>query len=516
MIRTAYVIVFYLLVMQLGVAQPNIQWQQTFGGSFIEEAYSVIEDSDGNTLITGVTASNDGDVFGNHGSADYWVLKLNSQGNIIWKRLLGGSKNDIATSIDETEDGGYIVAGYSNSDDFDVSANHGGEFDGWVVKLNKFGIKEWAKAIGGSKTDMIYCVQGTSDNGCIVVGETDSPDGDVSISKGKLDVWVVKMDSQGEIEWEKSFGGSEEDKASSVTACSDSSYLVVGETRSIDGDVTNQNGSVDFWVLKLRPTGELDWQKTFGGTSADYGSDGIQTLSGDYVITGYVGSQNSGDVTGHNQLGSFDYWVVRLDQSGNLKWQKTAGGSDADWARQIVQSPLGGFIVTGSTISLNGDVFNNFTTPNYWLIKVSEDGELLWQKTYGGSLADRSYAIANSYGNRVIIAGYTRSTDGDVSGANHHGNTDFWIVKLSPENTSPNQTPEAETLKLYPNPCGASVMLEIPEADELEIILTDISGKTVLAKKMSGAQELLNLSNLPRGVYLLRAGKWVEMVYKTE
>ncbi|MBL7828657.1 MAG: T9SS type A sorting domain-containing protein, partial [Saprospiraceae bacterium] len=115
-----------------------------------------------------------------------------------------------------------------------------------------------------------------------------------------------------------------------------------------------------------------------------------------------------------------------------------------------------------------------------------------------------------------ILAGYTWSTDGDAAGANYHGYSDFWIVKLSPENTSPAHTPESETLKLYPNPCGASVMLEIPDIDALEIILMDISGKTVLTKKMSGTQEQLNLANLPRGVYLLRVGKWVEVVYKTE
>ncbi|MBL7828660.1 MAG: T9SS type A sorting domain-containing protein [Saprospiraceae bacterium] len=516
MIRTACIIVFYLLITQLSVAQPSIQWQKAFGGSSYDDPYDIVQISSGGYLVVGTTASNDGDIFGDYGSLDYWILKLNEQGSVLWKKLLGGSLNDIPRSVAETQDGGFIVAGYSNSSDIDVIGNHGGSIDGWIVKLNKFGMKEWTKAIGGSKWDEIHSVKTTSDNGCIVVGKTDSNNGDVSISNGKLDVWVVKLDAQGEIEWEKSYGGSEDDESSSVIICSDGGYLVVGETSSIDGDVIGQHGSVDFWVLKLRPNGDMEWQKTLGGTGGDYGSDGLETTNGDYVITGYVGSHNSGDVTGHDQLGSFDYWIVRLDKDGDIKWQKTAGGSSADWARQIVQSPQGGFIVTGTTISLDGDVINNVEVPNFWLIKLSEEGELLWQKTYGGSMSDRSYAISNTNDSGYILAGYTWSTDGDAAGANYHGYSDFWIVKLSPENTSPTQTPETETLKLYPNPCGASVLLEIPEADELEIILTDISGKTLLAKKMSGAQEQLNLANLPRGVYLLRVGKWAEVVYKTE
>ncbi|MBL7828661.1 MAG: T9SS type A sorting domain-containing protein [Saprospiraceae bacterium] len=516
MIKTAYVIAFYLLVMQLSVAQPSIQWQKAFGGTFTEEALHIIQATDGSFLVVGKTASTDGDIFGNHGSLDFWVLKLGIQGNILWKKLLGGSINDIARSISETQDGGFIVAGYSSSNDIDVVGNHGGEFDGWIVKLSKFGVKEWAKAIGGSKRDMIYSIKATSDNGYIAVGYTNSSDGDVSTSYGKRDVWVVKLDAQGEIEWEKSYGGSLDDESKSVVVCSDGGYLVVGETVSNDGNVTGQHGNGDFWVLKLRPNGEIEWQKSLGGAGYDIGSDGLETTSGDYVITGYVGSHNSGDVTGHDQLGSFDYWVVRLDKDGEIKWQKTAGGTGPDWARYLVASPQGGYLITGTTASIDGDVSSNTGPTDFWIIKVSEEGELQWQKTYGGSQSDDCYSIAATNDNGYVLAGYTWSTDGDASGANYHGSNDFWIVKLSPENTSPTQTPETETLKLYPNPCGASVLLEIPEADELEIILTDISGKTVLAKKMSGAQEQLNLSNLPRGVYLLRVGKWVEMVYKTE
>ncbi|MBL7828658.1 MAG: T9SS type A sorting domain-containing protein [Saprospiraceae bacterium] len=516
MIRTAYVIVFYLLVMQLGVAQPNIQWQEAFGGSNYDEAYNLIQASDGNFLIAGASASSNGDIFGSHGSFDYWILKVNNQGGVLWKKLLGGSGNDYAFSITESNDNGFIIAGYSDSNDQDVIGNHGGDYDGWIVKLNKLGQTEWTKAIGGSQKDLIYSVAATEDNGCIVAGATDSSNGDVSASNGKLDIWVVKMDAQGEIEWEKTFGGSENDESSSVITCSDGGYLIVGETSSNDGDVSENHGSVDFWVLKLRDTGELEWQKTLGGLNADYGSDGIESLSGDYIITGYVASQNSGDVTGHSQLGSFDFWIVRLDNTGHIKWQKTVGGSEPEWARQITQSSLGGFIVTGSTYSINGDVTENAGSSDIWIVKVSEDGELQWQKTYGGSKADRSYSIDNTYDNGYIVAGTTWSTDGDATGSNYHDKTDFWIVKLSPENTSPAHTPETETLKLYPNPCGASVLLEIPEADALEIILTDISGKTVLTKKMSGTQEQLNLANLPRGVYLLRVGKWAEVVYKTE
>lgn len=516
MIRTAYLIVFYLFTMQWGVSQPTVQWQKTFGGSYFDEAFSVQNTTDGGYIVAGTTLSLNGDVLNNHGGADCWVIKLNAAGQLEWKKEYGGTMNDEGRSIIQTNDGGYLVCGFSASNNGDVLGNHGGAFDGWVIKLNSNGVKQWQKAIGGSQKDEFRDVMQTEDGGYILVGKSDSQDGDIAENNGLWDVLVVKLNSTGQLEWEKTYGGSENDEARGVNSTSDGGFVVVGRTSSNDGDVEQNNGNADMWVLKLNHIGELEWEETYGGNAADIAQDVVQTQDGGFIVGGYSGSHNSGDVSGHDELGSFDFWIVKITANGILEWQKALGGTEPDYAQSIIITNDGNYLVLGDAASANGELTGNLNGTQFWLTKLSKTGELIWQYAYGGSEADVGYSVSNTSDGGYIMAGYTWSTDGDAAGANYHGYNDFWIVKLSPETTSAASASEAESLKLYPNPCGSSVMLEIPEAGELKIILTDISGKIVLTKKVSGNQEQLNLSNLPRGVYLMRAGKWAEIVYKTE
>jgi len=239
---------------------PNIEWQKCLGGSNDDEAYSVQQTSDGGYIVAGSTRSNDGDVSGNHEEVwwlvwDFWVVKLDRYGDIEWQKCLGGSDSDWAESIQQTNDGGYIVAGYTGSNDGDVSGNHG-EKDFWVVKLDRYGDIEWQKCLGGSGGggsggDYAYSVQQTSDGGYIVAGETWSNNGDVSGYHGGGDVWVVKLDRYGDIKWQKCLGGSSWDWAYSIQQTNDGGYIVAGLTRSNDGDVSGNYGEKDFWVVKL-------------------------------------------------------------------------------------------------------------------------------------------------------------------------------------------------------------------------------------------------------------------------
>ncbi len=202
-------------------------------------------------LWLGGTFSNDGDVSGNHGIVDSWIVKLNSSGDIIWQKCFGGTDDDVAFSIQQTSDGGFIVAGYTSSNDGDVSGNHGGG-DYWVVKLDSSGTIQWQKCLGGTDNDEAKSIQQTSDGGYIVAGETWSNDGDVSGNHGNSDYWVVKLNSSGDIEWQKCLGGTVKDIAKTIQQTSDGGFIVAGYTNSNDGDVSGIHGDYyDFWVVKL-------------------------------------------------------------------------------------------------------------------------------------------------------------------------------------------------------------------------------------------------------------------------
>ena len=267
-------------------AQPSIDWQKSFGGTGEDYGTSIQQTTDGGYIVAGYSGSTDGDVIGNHGSYDYCVLKLDSSGDITWQKSLGGSGYDYLTSIQQTSDGGYVVAGNSNSNGGDVSGSHG-SYDYWVVKLTSLGDITWQKCIGGMSEDHLSSIQQTSDGGYILAGESQSNDGDVSGIHGSYDYWVVKLTSMGTIEWQKSLGGIGYDSAQSIKQTSDDGYIVAGYSGSTDGDVTGNHGGYDSWVLKLTSAGVLEWQKSLGGTGSDNAVSIQQTSNGGYIVVGY-------------------------------------------------------------------------------------------------------------------------------------------------------------------------------------------------------------------------------------
>jgi hypothetical protein len=352
----------------LAICQPAIQWQKSLGGSGNDVPSFIQQTNDGGFIVAGQSNSNDGDVSGNHGSADFWVVKLSSIGAIEWQKSLGGSGFDNATSIQQTDDGGYIVAGGSLSNDGDVSSNYG-ESDFWLVKLSEVGTIEWQKSLGGSAIDGANSIQQTNDGGYIVAGSSNSNDLDVSGNHGLDDFWVVKLNNTGLIEWQKSFGGSATDIPLRIVQTNDGGYIVTGWTSSDDGDVSGFHGGLnDCWVVKLNNLGTTEWQKSLGGSGADYASDIQQTNDGGYIVAGRSSSID-GDVTGNH--GTNDYWIVKLTSVGTIEWQKSMGGSMNDLTSAIDQTNDGGYIVTGQSISNDGDVSGNHGSFDYWVVKLN-------------------------------------------------------------------------------------------------------------------------------------------------
>ncbi len=417
-----FLFAFLLLFSDSSYAQhivPSIQWAKNFGGSDIDQALCIEQTSDNGFIIAGLSYSNDGDVAGHHGTtdfADYWIVKLDSNANLQWQRSLGGDSDDVANSIKQTIDGGYIIAGYSNSNNGDVSGNHG-RSDYWVVKLDDNGKIIWQKSYGGSKDDIAYSIIQTIDSGYLVIGATNSNDGDITLNgsdtlklshswvvkvdrNGKLlwnkilgdylvedaysvkqtsdsgyiiagqedySYWIVKIDSKGNIIWQKSYGGINDNVAYSIDLISDDGFIVAGYSASSDGVVTGNHGNSDYWIIKLDLNGNLQWEKSFGGSNDDAAYSIKQTLDHGFIIAGNTAS-NDGDVTGNH--GGDDYWVVKLDSAGNLQWQKTLGGSGEDFALSIIQTSDSSFAVAGSSDSFDGDITNNLGHEDYWIVKL--------------------------------------------------------------------------------------------------------------------------------------------------
>jgi uncharacterized delta-60 repeat protein len=487
----------FCLIGTLSLAQqaPAIQWQKCLGGSGDDYAYSIQPTPDGGYIVAGDTTSTNGDVTGNHGGDDEWVVKFSSTGTLEWQKALGGTGTDYAFSIQSTPDGGFIVAGYTISTDGDVTGNHGSG-DAWVVKLSSTGSLQWQKALGGTGYDKAFSIQPTPDGGYIVAGHTSSTNGDVTGNHGG-DAWVVKLSSTGNLQWQKCLGGIGYDEAQSIQPTSDGGYIVAGYTQSNDGDVTGNHGDYDVWVVKLSNTGSLQWHKALGGTGNDRAYSIQPTPDGGYIVAGYTFS-NDGDVTGNH--GGIDAWVVKLNSTGILQWQKALGGASVDKAWSIQPTSDGGYIVAGLTASTDGDVTANHGNADAWIVKLSSTGSMQWQKALGGTGYDEAQSIQPTPDGGYIVAVYTTSTNGDVTG--NHGSGDVWVVKLGPELAT--TTFNNQALTLYPNPTNGLLQLQTPNNTIFnKIIITDSTGKIVLEQTQNTTQ--VDVEQLASGLYIIKA-----------
>ncbi|MCU7552018.1 gliding motility-associated C-terminal domain-containing protein [Chitinophagaceae bacterium LB-8] len=406
-------------------SQVLIQWQKCLGGTNDDNARSIRPTRDGGYIAIGTSMSTNGDVSKNYGSIDFWVIKMDKNGSVQWQYSLGGSKSDMAYSVEQTSDNGYIIAGYSDSRNGLLSYNQGST-DFWLTKLDINGQLQWQRTFGGSSQDNAHSVIQTQDGGFVIAGSTRSNDGDVSGNHGNFDGWVVKIDASGVPLWIKCYGGTGIDEIQSIQQTSDGGYIMTGYTTSSNGDVSGQHGAEDLWVVKIDGRGNLLWQKALGGTGADTGESIRQTEDGGYIVAGTTKS-NNGDVSGNH--GDVDAWVVKLDPNGNLQWQKCYGGSGQDQATCISQTADKGFLIGAQTASSNGDVSGNHGGLDYWVVRTDGFGNIQWQQCFGGSGSDMLASLEPTKDGWFVAIGSTTSQDGDVTGI-HGSSHDYWVVKF--------------------------------------------------------------------------------------
>ncbi|MBK7037595.1 MAG: T9SS type A sorting domain-containing protein [Bacteroidetes bacterium] len=345
---------------------------------------------------------------------------------ILWEHGYGGNSDDRAQKVIETPDGGFLSVGYSNSTDGDIAITHGlNEF--LVIKSDVDGNFEWSKNYGGSNGEYCYGACIGLNGGYVLTGQTNSIDGDINFNHGNYDCWVVKIDSVGNIEWEKTFGGSMDDASFDIIQTSDGNYLLNAGTASHDGDITELHGidKADFWLVKLNPEGDILWEKTYGSTSDEVSYSIIETRNGDFVAAGFT-TGNDGDVSGFH--GWFDYWVIRVDSEGNLIWQKALGGSDVDKAYSVVEKSDHGFLIAGETYSDDGMVTGLHGDSDAWVVALDSAGNFQWQKTYGGAYDEAAFSILKYNENLYLFSGACGDASGDIE--EYFGGEDGWVVAI--------------------------------------------------------------------------------------
>jgi hypothetical protein len=383
------------------------QFNKAYTGYF---SFSVTKSHDDGYAIAGFTNYDSA----THGLLDAWVAKLDKEGTKLWQKTIGGSSYDAANFITTTLEGGFVMAGFSDG-------------DAMVVKLDGEGNIIWQKLLGGYGGDVAHSVAATRDGGYVIACETGSFSGDVTGNLGGTDGWVVKLDKDGNILWQKALGGSDFDTFYSIAESPDGGYIAAGDTRSDDGDVSGYHGVNDGWVVKLDKDGNKLWQKTMGGSNADGIKSIIVTPDGGYLTAGITKS-NDGDISGNH--GEGDAWIARLDKDGNTLWQKALGGSDWETAYAVASTAEGSYVIAASTRSNDGDVsgFHGGDGDDAWVVKLDKDGNKLWQKVVGGSATDVASSIVTIVNGGYVIAGDTRSNDGDMSGS--LGAVGAWVFTL--------------------------------------------------------------------------------------
>ncbi len=444
------IFLFFFSAEFVGFCQaPEIEWQNTIGGNTYDNLASIIQTNDFGYIVVG---SSDSDISGDKtenslGNDDYWIIKIDSYGYIEFQNTIGGNTYDVLVDVISMPDSAYILAGYSISgiSGDKTAPSIGFSYDYWVVKINYAGLVLWDKTIGGDYHDFLSCIEATADGGFIVGGYSRSGISGVKTEPnlglpGTYDYWVVKLDSLGEIEWQNTIGGADDDRMYSVKQTMDGGYLLGGRSLSnLSGDKTENNMGMDFtsdyWVIKLDSSGFIEWDNTIGGNNADNLISVETALEGGYILAGYSASDISGDKT-EGALGmynTYDYWIVKLDEDGVIEWQNTIWGYLNDYLTNISKTPSG-YILSGySSSNISGDKSQNANgDDDYWIVNIDIGGNILWEKTIGGNtfdyLSDVKYSVDGGY----ILGGYSFSNiSGDKTESNV-GSSDFWLVKLLP------------------------------------------------------------------------------------
>lgn len=486
--KTITTLILFFAFINLYGQDPNIEWQITLGGNEEETIRSVEETSDGGMIIGGTSNSNiSGDKTENsRGANDYWILKLNSSGNIEWQRTIGGNGEDNLATIHQTLDGGYIVGGSSDSEiSGEKTEGSRGFADYWILKLNSAGSIEWQKTIGGNQGERLVEIHQITDGSYQLAGSSFSNiSGDRTESRiGNRDAWALGLDSNGNILWQDARGNSTFDfNLIDFQLTSDNGYIF-GGTLGVD---------TAYYLIKLGSDGVFS---TFAGNGViNYFGKVRQTNDGGFIVNGTTDDQPQ-----------FNYHVWKLDASGNTQWTRNIDGSFFEFGSTALASTEGGSLVGGySSSNISGDKTENSQgLDDYWILKLNDAGIIEWQNTIGGSDEDRLTITNQNSDGSYIFGGTSKSNISGDKNEDSRGGKDFWILKhASILNIEENSF--SKSITLHPNPAKDILQINTAEQTINKATIYTLTGSRVQQTAPESISPTLDVSQLASGVYYLQ------------
>lgn len=509
----------------------DILWERSYGGKHAEYLYDAIPTPDYGFILAGSSISdkngNKTDI--NKGDLDYWIWKMDERGTPEWQKSYGGSQMDILHSVTITADGGFILAGesYSNKG-FDKKEDSKGLSDFWVVKLDAKGNEMWQRTIGGTGQEKLLSIAQTKEGGYILGGSSSSPKsqadakgivdpyGKSEDAKGSLDFWVIKLSKEGEIQWDKTLGGKYYDELKSIEQTTDGGYILGGYSNSpVSGDKTESNSGLgDYWVVQLNPDGEVLWQRTLGGDKDDNLAVLTQTKDHGFILGGSSNSGATDSKTKSSRNGT-DFWVVKLDNIGNVLWQETYDYGKYDALTSIVENPDGSYLIGGYAQSEKGagdapkvlgkaivkPSKNQEGISDYLALKIDAKGEEVWTQTVGSNGDEVLKKLFETRDGGYILAG---TSSGTISRDKNSmkGGSDFWIVKLKDKEK---KEKERQLIEAFPNPAVSYSNIVVGyEYKEGFVTVFDINGRLIQTIQIAGERTVpVGLSGLSQGVYII-------------
>lgn len=419
------IIVILLLPSCKKVSDPGVTIIKStlFGGTGYDWGNDIIKTNDGGLAMLGSVMSADGDVTVNKGNFDFWLLKMNSEGTRVWDKSFGGSGYDWGNAIVQSSGGDYVMAGYTKSNDGDVSGNHNpGSADVWVMQCDLGGTGGWKFIWGGTAEDNATDILATSDGGYIICGYTLSTDGDLPDTVSGSDGFIIKLNSSGVKQWQKILGSSGADRLCSLAKTADGCFIASGYSSSTTGIYSGNKGGNDAWIVKFDGSGKVKWQKLLGTAANEIFLSITETPDGGFAATGSYCN------IGFN-VDSYDILLSKLDSLGNEEWSHQLGGSSYDAGTSVSLTSAGTMIVTGMTAS--SDIESSSVRGGYDILffNVGMDETIYWQKRCGGSGNDNSSAVIESSSGTYAATGYTTSSDLDMP--DNHGQYDCWVMRLA-------------------------------------------------------------------------------------
>lgn len=496
------IILFLFLLSAKFYAQPSpLNWSKNFGGAAYEHAQKIITTTDGGSILIGSTNSYDGDIEGIHFATDVWVIKLDSSGEKEWTKCLGGDGIDEGYDILELATGGYVLVGNSNSQNGDVNGVHDVFQDAWIVRMDEDGEIDWATSIGGNNVEYFYGLAQSGSN-FIAVGLSCSNDEYISEGQGACDIFIVNVDFAGAMGSYYKYGSAWNDRANSIAATPDGGFIIATEIGGDGGNVNETRGQTDIWLIKTDYSGELQWQKTLGGSAMDVPRR-VKVLGDGSILLCAESSSTDGDLSENNGL--YDGWLVKLSATGTIQWQRSLGGPSYDGTFDAIELSNQNIVSVSEVYSpaVSGDLTPHGSTD---IVLASHDinGNLLWEAWYGGSSAERPHSIAKIDDERWIIAGESNSNDGDI--ADPKGNDDVFVFQIGDQDIATNADFTLKKMSVFPQPSKDLTNFSLPigvNANYYQLI--DATGRCIQAQKLNNVNELsISTSALSSGIYWIQ------------